>query len=373
MSRAPRNGIASQRYATSERGVPYKRQRLVAVSQSSSGGGSSMSLIPRDNNTRGPRRLTFNNFDTFNSREKKLPPDANAEVAPNTKLWQLQERASFYCNKCRRDNIISDTIAVDAVHQLMLCTRCFIRIIRPRSYRPSRVVPFPSLLSWLNYKPSKVMEMSEDISSRPAEAVAPSGERIANPTLGGGDRPAHIQNLPAIAMNTVPSARGGVVTGGKGSRSAQRQDESHPCIRVWGSCVHGETCMFCRAPYDLCIAFLMGLCPGDEEKCHLLHQKVFSLPNAADPMPLQRRAEDVDDAESEWGKWIARRKNSPNSAEWQLWHNGPVLNFLNVYAPVAPEEDREKEEEDKEKQSSGKSAIKLNFADISAALQSLKQ
>ncbi|EKG04962.1 hypothetical protein TCSYLVIO_003970 [Trypanosoma cruzi] len=364
MSRAPRNGIALQRHATSDRGVPYQRQRLPPAPHS-----SGMSLTASENNSRGPRRLTFNNFVTFNAREKKLPPDANARAAPNTKLWQLQERASFYCHKCRRDNIISDTIAVDAVHQLMLCTRCFIRIIRPRSYRPSRVVPFPSLLSWLNYKPSKVMEMSEDIASRPAEAVAPSGERVANPTLGGGDRPTHIQNLPAIAMKTIPSVRGDVAPTGRGPTLARQQDEIHPCCRVWGRCIHGETCLFRRAPYDLCLGFLMGLCLGDEEKCRFLHQHVFSLPNAADPVPAERRAEDLEDAESAWGKWIARRKNSPNSAEWQLWHNGPVQDLLDTYAPVTSE----KEEEQKETRSGGKPAIKLNFADISAALQGLKQ
>ncbi|KEG13316.1 putative RNA-binding protein [Trypanosoma grayi] len=369
MGREQRSGNALQQYATPRRGAPYQHSRpLVVVNDHStsvapveSGGGSGSG--------RGPRRLTFNNFATFNAREKKFPPDANAQAALKTKLWQLSERASFYCNKCRRDNIISDSIAVDTVHQVMLCTRCFTRIIRPRSYRPSRVVPFPSLLSWLSYKPSKVMEMSDDISSRPAEAVAPSGERTAAPMLGGGDRPTHIQNLPAIAMNTVPSARGGAVLPGRGpeaAAAAQWKEETHPCCRVWGTCLHGETCLFRGAPYDLCICFLMGLCPGNAEKCRLLHQHVFDLPNTAEPMPTVRHAGSLDDPQSAWGKWISKKKNSPNSAEWQLWNNGPVLDLLNVYAPVTLSEEEER-------QNSAKAAVKLNFADISAALRGLQQ
>ncbi|KAH9577177.1 hypothetical protein LSM04_005730 [Trypanosoma melophagium] len=390
MSREPHgvntNSGAPQRYAASNRGAPYQRNRPLVVAN-----GSNTPVPQTESSSRGPRRLTFNNFATFNPREKKLPPDANAQAALNTKLWQLSERASFYCNKCRRDNIISDSLGVDAVHHVMLCTRCFTRIIRPRTYRPSRVVPFPSLLSWLNYKPLKVMEMTDDVVSRPAEAVAPSGERIAVPTLGGGDRPTRLQNLPAIAMNTVPSSRGGVGGAGAGlpnrggssavnlhQQQGQQQlqeDETHPCRRVWGSCMHGETCLFRGAPYDLCISFLMGLCSGEEAKCRLLHQHVFDLPSVADPMPTQRGAGDLDDPHSEWNKWMARRKNSPNSAEWQLWNNGPVLGLLNVYAPVTVSEKTTDDAASSISSSGGggKAGIKLNFTDISAALRGLKQ
>ncbi|ORC93496.1 putative RNA-binding protein [Trypanosoma theileri] len=390
MSREPHsintsNG-APQRYAASNRGAPYQRNRPLVVAN-----GANTPVPQTESSSRGPRRLTFNNFATFNPREKKLPPDANTQAALNTKLWQLPERASFYCNKCRRDNIISDSLGVDAVHHVMLCTRCFTRIIRPRTYRPSRVVPFPSLLSWLNYKPLKVMEMTDDVVSRPAEAVAPSGERIAVPTLGGGDRPTRLQNLPAIAMNTVPSSRGGAGSANRGPSALNRhhqqqpqqqphqqqqqqlqEDETHPCRRVWGSCVHGETCLFRGAPYDLCICFLMGLCSGDDTKCRLLHQRVFDLPSAADPMPAQRGPGDLDDPQSEWSKWMAKKMNSPNSAEWQLWNNGPVIDLINVYAPVTLSE---KTTDDAASSSGGggRAAIKLNFADISAALRGLKQ
>lgn len=366
MSKEPRGRVTlQQHHRAPDRGVPYQRPRPPAVAQ-----GASTSLVQADSSARGPRRLTFNNFTTFNAREKKLPPDANTQAALNSKFWQLQERASFYCNKCRRDNIISDTVAIDAVHHVMLCTRCFTRIIRPRLYRPSRVVPFPSLFSWLNYKPSRVLEMSDDIASRPAEAVAPSGDRTAAPTLGGGDRSTHIQNLPAIAMTTVPSVRSSATPASRDPMSVRQQGETHPCCRVWGKCLHGETCLFRRAPFDLCLLYLMGLCSGDEEKCHLLHQDVFGLPNTTDPMPTSRCVGDVDDPQSAWGRWIARRRNSSISAEWQLWQNGPVTELLNVYAPLAPDK---AEEEKEEKKTGGKAAVKLNLSDITTALRGLKE
>ncbi|KAG8340790.1 hypothetical protein ERJ75_001426800 [Trypanosoma vivax] len=357
-----------QRNVTPSRGVPYNKQGAGTRPSSLVAAGivaNTTQLKGDATNRSDPRRLTFNNFATFNAREKKLPLDANDKSAPNTKLWQLPERVFFYCNKCRRDNIISDSIAIDSVHQIMLCVRCFTRIIRPRSYHPSRIVPFPSLLSWLNYVPSKVMEVSEDIASRPAEVVAPSADRVATPALTGGSRPTPIQSLPPSAMNMVPSPRSTTgQTGRDHQATIQQENTKHPCYRVWKSCVHGEMCMFRGAPYDLCICFLMGLCSGDE-KCQLLHQHVFDLPNTAHPMPPQRREGDLEDPHSEWGKWVARKRNSPNSAEWQLWHNGPVSDLINVYAPVTVASE--------EKQNRGKSSVKLNFADISAALKGLQK
>lgn len=346
---------------------------IVAIAPASGGSGAVVSQVAGSDRG-GPRRLTFNNFRTFSARNKKTPLDANTSAAPNTKLWQLSEQVSFYCNKCRRDNIISDSLAIDAVHQLMLCTRCFTRIIRPRTYRPSRVVPFPSLLSWLNYTPSRVMEMSEDIASRPAEAVAPSADRVAVPTIPGGSRPTHIQQLPATAMNTVSNAGnvGGALLA-RGMTAASQQQQSlesskHPCHRVWGSCLHGETCLFRGAPYDLCICFLMGLCNGDEATCNLLHQRVFALPDAEAPMPLQRCEGDLEDPESAWGKWVGKKKNSANSAEWQLWNNGPILELINRHAPATPVAVAEEKGGD-----NVKPRIKLHFADISAALKGLQK
>ncbi|CCW60546.1 unnamed protein product [Phytomonas sp. EM1] len=338
-------------------------------------------------------RLTINNFATFHARQKKLPPDANSKAAVNTKLWQFPERVCFSCVKCRRDNIQSDSVAVDLVNGIILCTACFTRIIRPRTYRPSRVVPFPSLLSWLNYKPSKVMEVSEDVLNRPAEAVVPSGDRIAVPTLSGGDQPFNINKLPVIAMNTVPTSSTGSKASKVGSSgtssglvhttSSLENAERHPCLRLWGSCQHGGTCLFRNAPFDLCLAYLMGLCRGEEEpngvpsgnenttKCPFLHQTIYDLPNKMNPPPMLRHENDLDDEESVWAQWVRRRKNSLNSAEWQLWNNGPLEGLFDLYAPVTVQEKATGGDRDKGYENSG-AEIKLNFSDIMAALSEIK-
>lgn len=316
----------------------------------------------------GPPRLTVHNFPTFQTRLKKLPPDANAHAAPHAKLYQFSERVCFGCAKCRRDNIQSDSVAIDLANKIMLCTACFSRIVRPRTYRPSRVVPFPSLLSWLNYRPSKVVEVSDDILSRPAEAVAPSGDRMFLPMLASGDRPTSLDKLPAIAMNLVPVAGGSVTasntTVGNSNRHVEAlADGTHPCLRVWGLCQHGPTCLFRRAPADLCLAYLMGLCPGKEDgTCELLHQDIYDLPSTADPTPGPRYPLDLDSADSAWGRWVAKRKTSPNSAEWQLWNNGPLGQLFDVYVPVSKVADEEEAED-----------VKLNLSDIMSALRGIKQ
>ncbi|GET92181.1 hypothetical protein, conserved [Leishmania tarentolae] len=353
-----------------------------------------------------PARLTINNFSSFRARVKKLPPDANVKAALHTQLFQFPERVCFGCVKCRRDNVESDSVAIDLKNRIMLCAACFSRIIRPRTYMPSRVVPFPSLLSWLNYKPSHVMEMPDDVLERPAEAVAPSGERMAAPMLAGGDRATNLGKLPAIAMNIAAGgrSRGGDAAGGRrvgptidealAQGSAATPTGTHPCLRVWGVCQHGETCLFRNAPADLCLAYLMGLCRGrntpiggapaggggggrpnanrnnnrhghgsqhhqhpkrnhhhnqggrnarrdrgantavGSQTCRLLHQDVYDLPDVSDPPPRERFEGDLEDEDGVWAAWVRRRRDSPNSAEWQLWHNGPLEQLFRTYVPA---------------------------------------
>ncbi|KAG5468170.1 hypothetical protein LSCM1_02146 [Leishmania martiniquensis] len=383
-----------------------------AVSASTGGGAAPTAGSHR------PARLTINNFSSFRARVKKLPPDANTKAALYTQLYQFSDRVCFGCVKCRRDNVESDSVAIDLKNRIILCAACFTRIIRPRTYTPSRVVPFPSLLSWLNYKPSHVMEMPDDVLERPAEAVAPSGERMAAPTLTGGDRATSLGKLPAIAMNiaVVGRGRGGDAAGGR--RADPKMDEvlaqgntgtpsgTHPCLRVWGVCQHGETCLFRNAPADLCLAYLMGLCRGRNgsiggttaggggggpnanrnaqrhghggqhhqhhkhhrnnqsgrnarrdrgantagggQTCRLLHQDVYDLPDLSEPPPRERFEGDLEDEASAWATWVSRRRDSPNSAEWQLWHNGPLEQLFRIYVPArrrpAPRQPKKKSE-----------------------------
>ncbi|KAG5491531.1 hypothetical protein JIQ42_01434 [Leishmania sp. Namibia] len=369
-----------------------------AVTANSAGGGAA----PTAGGHRAAR-LTINNFSSFRARVKKLPPDANVKAALYTQLYQFPDRVCFGCVKCRRDNVESDSVAIDLKNRIILCTACFTRIIRPRTYTPSRVVPFPSLLSWLNYKPSHVMEMSDDVLERPAEAVAPSGERMAAPMLTGGDRATSLGKLPAIAMNVAAGGRGRGADAAGGRRGDPTMDEvlaqgsagaptgTHPCLRVWGVCQHGETCLFRNAPADLCLAYLMGLCRGRNstiggtvggggggghpnsnrnrhghggqhhqhhkphrnnqsgrntrrgrgantagggQTCRLLHQEVYDLPDASEPPPRERFEGDLEDEDSAWASWVRRRRDSPNSAEWQLWHNGPLQQLFRAYVPA---------------------------------------
>ncbi|CCW67588.1 unnamed protein product [Phytomonas sp. Hart1] len=380
VSRSSTSGLARAPGAPYGKPVPGSSQQPPPATAVPNGG----SHLPR---------LTINNFATFHARQKKLPPDANTKAAVNTKLWQFPERVCFSCVKCRRDNIHSDSVAVDLVNGIILCTACFTRIIRPRTYRPSRVVPFPSLLSWLNYKPSKVMDVSEDVLSRPAEAVAPSGDRMAVPTLSGGDQSFNINKLPAIAMNTVPTSSitskvskvgaSGTSSGPVHTSSAVERAEKHPCLRIWGNCQHGGTCLFRNAPFDLCLAYLMGLCRVEEEpngapsrdengtKCPFLHQMIYDLPNKMNPPPMLRHKNDLEDEDSAWAQWVRCRKNSRNSAEWQLWNNGPIEGLLDMYTPVAAQEKESGVDKDEESERST-TEIKLNFSDIMFALREIK-
>lgn len=307
----------------------------------------------------GPPHLTINNFNRFPHRVKMLPPDANINAAINTKLYQFKERMCFSCVKCRRDNIHSDVVAADLRQRIILCAMCFTRMIRPRVYRPSRVVPFPSLLSWLDYKPSKAVDVEASAVDRPAEAVVPSGDRIAAPSMlsSSGDAIARISALPAIATKKQL----GPVSTSTSSNAAYEDEEleKHPCLRLWGACLHGPTCLFRNAPGDLCLGHLMGLCPGDEDcKKGLLHQAIYDLPRVdglqcpSDPRCVGDEEEDG----SAWSLWVQQGKRSTNLAEWQLWNNGSIQTVLDFYLPPAVERE---------------GAVEIHLNDILSALKSI--
>lgn len=313
----------------------------------------------------GSPRLTVNNFHQFSSRAKKLPPDANTGAACNAKLYQFKEKMCFGCAKCRRDNIQSDTIAVDLRQRIILCSMCFTRIIRPRTYRPSRVVPFPSLLSWLDYKPvSKSIPVSDEITQRVAEAVVPSGDRIAAPfLLTASGTSARFNALPSNATessgsDTVRISSSHQTTfGGKVERESS--SKKHPCIRVWGICQHGPSCLFRDAPENLCLGYLMGLCDGNPAQCSFFHQDIYDLP-PSDPRPVHGRCKtDLDSENTPWFQWVSSRKKSLNNAEWQLWNNGSAEKILDTYVPLSHVEGGEDE------------SVDLCVSDILSALRSI--
>ncbi len=308
----------------------------------------------------GQRRLHIAALDSFEKRVKPLPLDANTKAAPNLCLLQLEEHVYFACSKCRKDGISSDCVAVDTVRKIIMCTRCAARVLRPKEYRPSRVVPFPSLLSWLNYKPAKAMSgVESDVGLRAAEAVAPTGHRVATTMLGGG--PSLIRALPATPMQVA----GDRLSLGDGDGDAMGRGRAvHPCLRVWGRCAHGETCLFRDAPPQLCLAFLVGLCDGDERKCSLLHQQVYGLPPPTELRPSKWLEGDLADSGSAIAGWIARGRRSTNRAEWQLWNNGEegCMTLLRAYFP--PDE-TEKEPLDALAEPS---AVVLSAGDIASAL-----
>ncbi|CAD2215696.1 hypothetical protein AGDE_02978 [Angomonas deanei] len=330
--------------------------------------------------------FTLYNMHEFNFRAKKLPPDANTKAATHAKFIQLRSPVLFSCAKCRRDRIQADSLAVDRYNKIILCSACLARVVRPKTYKPTRYVPFPSLLSWLNYKPSPVMNFSttedsrEDILSRPAEAVAPSGDRVHIPLLGEGRNATKLENLPVTPMNIIPS---GEAAEGPSSvlvyaKPTMQKGGTHPCVRVWGACQHGPDCYFSEAPQDLCLAYLMGLCRT--EGCPLLHQQVYDLPREESLPATTRRKGDLDFLKEEddegsthreknsnnvWLRWVMKRKNSPNMAEWQLFNNGDLTVLFEQYVPLeeVPEEEGKTEEENTQ--------VKLNLSDIRAALSGL--
>lgn len=300
------------------------------------------------------RRLTVHNLHSFEKREKRLPVDACTTKAPHIKLYHFPDRVLFLCNRCRKDGITSDTCAVDSVNQIILCSRCVTRVIRPREYTPSRVVPFPSLLSWLNYKPSTVMtSVPTDVTARPAEAVAPTGHRVATGMLGGGYSDLRaLPSTPMAASAEVPS-----------SSTTSSLSTTHPCERVWGTCTHGVMCYFRNAPRSLCIAHLMGLCDGNTETCNLVHQRVLDLPVEPSTRP-PRVQEGSPPAESAaFRQWMREQQQSPNKALWQLWNNGSTTALLNAFVPV----------EVVQKKTIAATSMAFNLHDITAALQFVKK
>jgi hypothetical protein len=323
------------------------------------------------------RRVTAYNIATFEKRVKDLPPDASLEKAPRAKFYQFPDRVVFYCSKCRKDGISSDTLAFDPAHGIFMCVRCFERVVRPRKFRPSRVVPFPSLLSWLNYKPAPVMTtVSDDVLARPAEAAAPSGARAATEMLGG--RNIDIKALPATPMNvTVLGSSSTAELHSAGS--AEDDGSKHPCIRLWGRCTHGETCFFRSAPRELCLGYLMGLCGGssvNEEgasaspSCAHHHQSIEGLP-AGDAVPRPRLRGDLENPDSDIARWVSRKRNSSNRVEWQLYHNGPLQELLNIFVPevVPPSLPDEVPAE----ALVAAAPVALNKSDIASALAFLKK
>lgn len=341
----------------------------------SSGVPSALSQSDGPSKSDTSRRVTAYNIASFEKRVKELPPDATLDKAPRAKFFQFPDRVVFYCSKCRKDGISSDTLAFDPAHGIFMCVRCFERVVRPRQYKPSRVVPFPSLLSWLNYKPAPVMtSVSEDVLARPAEAAAPSGARAATEMLGG--RNMDIKALPATPMNVT------ILGSSTLSASASMEDAStHPCIRVWGRCAHGETCYFRNAPRELCIEHLMGICCGSSEtttdesapsrgaSCTLHHQSIEGLP-AGEEVPRPRARGDLENADSLIARWVAKKRHSANRVEWQLFHNGPLLELMNRHVPeVAPPPAAPAEDEARD----AAPAVTLNKSDIASALAFLKK
>lgn len=315
-------------------------------------------------------RLTFTNLSSLEHRRKPLPPDAESSRAIHTSLYQFRQMVRFGCAKCRRENVESDSVAIDTTSRIMLCTPCFARIVRPRSYRPTRVVPFPSLLSWLEYRPAEAQGVAEDVLERPGEAVAPSGDRIADPLLEGGSRPLPVSRLPANATMVVPTRGAATATAAAVGNGGGDGDDTHPCLRVWRVCEHGSTCFFRNAPYRLCLAHLMGLCDGGGG-CTLLHEPVYDLPPTGGlTRPSALRRGDVEDEEGEWARWIADKKRSANRAEWQLWNNGPVGELIEHYVPHE-EEETVKAEAEAEAEPEKDEEVKLNVNDIMSALRGI--
>jgi hypothetical protein len=281
------------------------------------------------------RIYSTHTLELIKKREKVLPPDANSK-ATSCKLYQLEEPVVFGCAGCGKDGIVFDSLAADTQRNVILCVRCFTKLVRPRQFRPSRLVPFPSLLSWLKYEPPTVSRTPTDVTMRAAEAVAPSGRRLAE----GGLRPTDLSSLPANAMSST------VAEDDVGVREllADRR-QTHPCERVWGTCKHGPVCYFKSAPRDLCIEYLMGIATEEQAAIDGLsvEKGVFDLPQVEDPIPLPDDVRtltesQLSDPASPINEWRRRRKKSANRAEWQLFNNGPVELVLRQCVAVADDD-----------------------------------
>jgi hypothetical protein len=274
--------------------------------------------------------VTASTVQSVPRRRKPLPPDANA-AATACKLYQLQSHVEFRCTKCRRDKIVDDSLAVDEASGVLMCARCYARLVKPRLYKPTRLVPFPSLLSWLSYEPAAVAtHVPANVAERGAEAAVPSGHRVATEMIA----PTSVAQLPTTPMNPIgheldAGSRLQIEANKSTSelaRAAVERREVHPCVRVFGRCAHGALCFFRNAPYNLSLSFLMGLRDGSStEDC----TPVFDLPSSRAP---PRSSADFE-------QWIAERKNSANQAEWQLWNQPDTMTLVDsVVPPVAKTE-----------------------------------
>jgi hypothetical protein len=233
-------------------------------------------------------------------------------------------------------------------------------------------VPFPSLLSWLNYKPAKAMSQVEaEVTLRAAEAVAPTGSRVATAGMisGGGS----IRALPATPMHIVSSSSSSsAVAGGPPSSGGSKK---HPCVRIWGRCAHGETCLYKDAPEELCLAYLAGLCTGGGDDgsggCRLIHQQVYGLPGPAEARPSSWQEPDLLDPSTKLSMWILRGQRSANRAEWQLWNQtrGGCLELLRDFFPPAAKEEVKNVKLEAEVASDGGGEVTtLDANDIATAL-----
>lgn len=272
----------------------------------------------------GRKYVTARTFPSLQKRVKPLPPDANAAASP-AKLFQLSEHVEFRCERCRRDGIFDDCVAFDEASGLLSCVRCYSRIIRPKVYRPTRLVPFPSLLSWLNHEPQTVMTtVSSNALERPAEAAVPSGARIATQMITAtsvADLAATPMNMPDLALQ--PSR----LELAAPQRVTDDIDEEvakvHPCLRVFGECVHGPVCFFVNAPATLSLAYLMGLSQDASEGETAV--SVFDLP-PKEPRPDRSNTE-------AFNAWVAARRDSSNQAEWQLWNQPATDDIVDRHVP----------------------------------------
>ena len=367
MSREPR-GVTGHRLVASTE--PYlKNQQQPGASSTAVATAAAAASGPTTSSSSTATQTISNTrqFDQIEGKRlKPLPPDANAEILRTAhngqlKLYQLERRAFFNCAKCRKANVQSDLLAVNYATNSFMCSRCFTKLIRPMSFKPTRLVPFPSLLSWLNFQKPQIFDPSsssaagaadEKVSKRFAEAVVPTGDRLATGLAVNGFANNDLRALPSSAMATTIGA---AAEDAYGQQAAADSASLHPCGRLWGGagrCAHGAAlCAFAKAPYVQAIEYLMGI--ATREQCvaaGLRVDDVFGLPRANDPMPTGayggEEAEggaplryptsaDAADPSTPLGQWVARRKKSLNQPEWQLFNNGPLGPIIDRYAAFA--------------------------------------
>ena len=289
--------------------------------------------------------ISTRNFGSVKKRLKSLPLDANA-AATKAKLYQLDEHCEFRCCKCRKDRIYDDIVAYEDGAGC-ICVPCFSKIVKPKNFRPTRMIPFPTLLSWLNYQPPPVeTTVSEDVAEQSVAAVLPSGHRVEQTMLTGGPVQTDVRMLPATPLNPFgdvmePGARGILSTSNvfsAGILSGSSEAQPAPCAvcaSVFGRCSHGPgICIFSNAPIETCLLFFMGLCNNGElpdgTRCgKVFHDPLFGLPDrSAGPCPSRDEGEGFDE-------WIQLKKKSLNTAEWQLWDQEGAIAAVERCTPAS--------------------------------------